>query len=91
MKKGDSHTMAKYQNTTFKSVKEAITYKLNFENTYGFKPESPIVKVTSSVDSIPKGLIIEATDETENSYIINPIYGFGYYVLLPKQICEKVC
>lgn len=46
---------------------------------------------TPLVDSIPKGLIIEATDETENSYIINPIYGFGYYVFLPKQICKKVC
>lgn len=83
--------MIKYQNITFKSAKEAIAYKLDFENRYGFKPKVPIVKVTTSIGSIPKGLIIEATDETEKSYVINPIYGFGYFVFLPKQMCKKVC
>lgn len=83
--------MNKYQNLTFKSGKEAIAYKQAFKDMYGFESREPIIKIIESTDRVPKGLIILALDENKNSYVLNPFYGCGYFVYIPKKFCKKVC
>jgi len=83
--------MTKYQNQTFKTTKQAIAYKQSFKEEYGFESRESIIKVTESTDRVPKGTIILALDETENCYVLNPFYGMGNLVYIPKRNCEKVC
>lgn len=81
--------MNKYQNPTFKTIKEAIDYKESFETSYGTL-ESPIIKTTQATRRVPKGLIIQALNETEGSYVLSPFYGMGYYVFVSKQNCKRI-
>lgn len=87
--------MNKYQNATFKSIKEAREYIAFTQSRYGFTPQ--IIKIIEPVhygaDTLPAGLIIEYLDiswDDKKDYVISPLWGIGGYCYIPNHKAKRI-